>query len=110
MLCHSIAQTKQGRCTGLILTTIGVFSIVPCHPIALPCSGRVCGVVRQCASGGQDTHMKGDTMRQRFAMLLGLVLCTILVLGISSSSQVMAADNVIKFGISTALSGPAAPW
>src|SRR5262249_34557128 len=85
-------------------------SIVPCHPIALPCSGRVCGVVRQCASGGQDTHMKGDTMRQRFAILLGLVLCTVLVLGISSSSQVMAADNVIKFGISTPLSGPAAPW
>src|SRR5262252_2311957 len=114
MLRHSIAQ-RQSRFTGLILTTIGVFSIVPCHQVALPGSGlaREWQSLWCCAAvyiGRTDIHMKGDTMRPRFAMLLGLVLCAILVLGVSSSNHVMAADNVIKFGISTPLSGPAAPW
>src|SRR5499433_3848901 len=47
---------------------------------------------------------------KRFVALLGLVLCAITVLVISGPSQIKAADNVIKFGISTPLSGPAAPW
>jgi len=46
----------------------------------------------------------------RVVMLLSLVLCATLVLVASAPGQVRAADNVIKFGVSTPLSGPAAPW
>ena len=49
-------------------------------------------------------------MMKRFITLLSLVLCAIVLLVISGPSQVRAADNVIKFGISTPLSGPAAAW
>src|SRR2546427_2278677 len=49
-------------------------------------------------------------MMKRFITLLSLVLCAILVLVVRGPSQVRAADNVIKFGISTPLSGPAAAW
>src|SRR2546426_11225407 len=47
---------------------------------------------------------------KRFVTLLSLVLCAIALFVISGPSQVRAADNVIKFGISTPLSGPAAAW
>ena len=46
----------------------------------------------------------------RFVTLLSLILCATLVLVVSGPSEVRAADNVIKFGVSTPLSGPAAPW
>src|ERR671936_1838724 len=54
--------------------------------------------------------MRGDTVMQRLITLLSLVLCALLVLVISGPGQVKAADNVIKFGVSTPLSGPAAAW
>src|SRR5919201_5901473 len=54
--------------------------------------------------------MRGDTVMQRLITLLSLVLCALLVLVISGPGQVKAADNVIKFGIATPLSGPAAAW
>lgn len=47
---------------------------------------------------------------QRSRRLLRLVLCALVVLVVAHPVPVRAADNVIKFGVSTPLSGPAAPW
>ena len=47
---------------------------------------------------------------QRFITLLSLMLCAAIAVTASGPGQVSAADNVIKFGIATPLSGPAAAW
>src|SRR5881409_32427 len=47
---------------------------------------------------------------QRFITLLSLMLCAAVAITASGPGQVSAADNVIKFGIATPLSGPAAAW
>src|SRR5437667_10733907 len=47
---------------------------------------------------------------QRFITLLSFMLCAAIAITASGPGQVSAADNVIKFGISTPLSGPAAAW
>jgi len=61
-----------------------------------------------CSS--EDTHIKGNMMIQRFMILLSLMLCAVVLIMASGVGQVNAADNVIKFGIATPLSGPAAAW
>src|SRR6266852_9331570 len=53
---------------------------------------------------------QGDIMMQRFITLLSLMLCAVVLIMASGVGQVSAADNVIKFGIATPLSGPAAAW
>src|SRR4030095_2414808 len=49
-------------------------------------------------------------MIQRFMILLRLMLYVVVLIMASEVGQVSAADNVIKFGIATPLSGPAAAW
>src|SRR5215470_14786840 len=49
-------------------------------------------------------------MIQRFVILMGLMLCVVVLIMANEIGQVSAADNVIKFGIATPLSGPAAAW
>src|SRR5215475_6476744 len=49
-------------------------------------------------------------MIQRFMILLSLMLYAVVLIMASEVGQVSAADNVIKFGIATPLSGPAAAW
>ena len=53
---------------------------------------------------------RGDILMQRFITLLSLMLCAAVAITASGPGQVSAADNVIKFGVSTPLSGPAAAW
>lgn len=48
-------------------------------------------------------------MRRWFRMVCVLLSVALIVM-MSGSQDVSAADNVIKFGLSTPLSGPAAPW
>jgi len=59
---------------------------------------------------GEGIHIKGSIMIQRFITLLSLMLCAVVLIMASGVGQVSAADNVIKFGIATPLSGPAAAW
>src|SRR2546426_774397 len=59
---------------------------------------------------GEGIHIKGSIMIQRFMILLSLMLCAVVLIMASGVRQVSAADNVIKFGIATPLSGPAAAW
>src|SRR5262249_61728585 len=54
--------------------------------------------------------LRGDILMQRFITLLSLMLCAAVASLVIGSGQVHAADNVIKFGIATPLSGPAAAW
>ena len=53
---------------------------------------------------------RGDILMQRFITLLSLMLCAAVAIMAIGPGQVRAADNVIKFGVSTPLSGPAAAW
>src|SRR5436189_1337140 len=59
---------------------------------------------------GAGIHIKGSIMIQRFITLLSLMLYAVVLIMASGPGQVSAADNVIKFGIATPLSGPAAAW
>src|SRR5437867_9844376 len=59
---------------------------------------------------GAGIHIKGSIMIQRFITLLSLMLYAVVLIMASGVRQVSAADNVIKFGIATPLSGPAAAW
>jgi branched-chain amino acid transport system substrate-binding protein len=64
----------------------------------------------QVPYGSEDAHIKGDILMQRFITLLSLMLCAAIAFTASGPGQVSAADNAIKFGVSTPLSGPAAAW
>src|SRR5262245_17707844 len=89
----------------LALTRAGVFSIVRCR-----LRTRVYGGYTQMSYGSEDAHVKGDILMQRFITLLSLILCAAVASLVIVPGQVHAADNVIKFGIATPLSGPAAAW
>ena len=77
---------------------------------AMPLRTMVYGGFIQVPYGSEDTHVKGDILMQRFITLLSLMLCAAVAITASGPGQVNAADNVIKFGVSTPLSGPAAAW
>ncbi len=91
---HAISVDKSGRV---------FYSAMPLHT-------TVYGGFIQGSHGSEDAHVKGDILMQRFITLLSFTLCAALALLASGPGQVRAADNVIKFGISTPLSGPAAAW
>ena len=76
----------------------------------MPLRTMVYGGFIQVPYGSEDTHVKGDILMQRFITLLSLILCAAVAITASGPGQVSAADNVIKFGVSTPLSGPAAAW
>src|SRR5919198_4562266 len=76
----------------------------------MPLRTMVYGGFRQVPYGSEGVHVKGDILMQRFITLLSLMLCAALAITASGAGQVSAADNVIKFGIATPLSGPAAAW
>ena len=57
----------------------------------------------QVPYGSEDTHVKGDILMQRFITLLSLMLCAAVAVLAIGPGQVNAADNVIKFGVSTPL-------
>src|SRR5947208_9545680 len=71
---------------------------------------RAYGGFMQVSYGSAGIHVKGDILMQRSIILLSLMLCAALVITVSGAGQVSAADNVIRFGIATPLSGPAAAW
>src|ERR1051326_4922106 len=77
---------------------------------AMPLRTRAYSGFMQMSYGSEGVHIKGDTLMQRFITLLSLMLCATLAITASGAGQVSAADNVIKFGIATPLSGPAAAW
>jgi len=58
---------------------------------------------------GTVQNLRRDLAMKRSAPLIGFALLALAVLVTISPGQVAAAD-VIKFGVSTPLSGPAAPW
>ncbi len=76
----------------------------------MPLCTRIYGGFIQVPYGSEDAHVKGDILMQRFITLLSLMLCAAAAILVSRPGQVSAADNVIKFGVSTPLSGPAAAW
>jgi ABC-type branched-subunit amino acid transport system substrate-binding protein len=60
--------------------------------------------------GKAGTHIEGDRLMPRFIILLSLMMCVAVATIVSGPRPVHAANNVLKFGIATPLSGPAAAW
>src|SRR5712691_7890284 len=76
----------------------------------MPLRTRVYDGFTQVSYGSESVYVKGDILMQRFITLLSLMLCAVMAITARGVGQVSAADNVIKFGIATPLSGPAAAW
>ena len=94
-------------------TSAGAISIDKSRRVfysAMPLRTRVYGGFILVPYGSEDAHVKGDILMHRFITLLSLMLCAAIAVTASGPGQVSAADNVIKFGIATPLSGPAAAW
>ncbi len=60
--------------------------------------------------GQAGTHLEGDSIMHRFITLVSLMVCAAVATIVSGPRPVHAANNVIKFGVATPLSGPAAAW